>query len=112
MEFFGKKEKANFTDKMQNVAALSEISSENTKILSDIERFVDYIVRVLVDKPDAIQTAIEKDDKGLLIIRISCEKGDIGKIIGKNGKTITAIRTLAGNAGVRAGVRLSVELSE
>ncbi len=87
-------------------------SSPDSKILGDIEHFVDYVVRVLVDKPDAIRTQIETQEDGFNVVRIHCDKEDMGKVIGKNGKTIMAIRTLASNAGMRSGMRLTVELAE
>jgi predicted RNA-binding protein YlqC (UPF0109 family) len=106
MEMFGKK------DVKADTANTVAQSSAGAKGLSDIEHFVDYVVRLLVDKPEAVQTGIEKDEKGFTIIRISCDKSDIGKIIGKNGKTIMSIRTLASNASMRSGVKLSVEIVE
>jgi predicted RNA-binding protein YlqC (UPF0109 family) len=106
MEMFGKK---NVKAGTANTIAQSPTE---TKGLSDIEHFVDYVVRLLVDNPEVVKTGIEKDEKGFTTIRISCDKSDIGKIIGKNGKTITSIRTLANNAGMRFGVKLSVEITE
>ena len=106
MGLFGKKE-----SEPESPLATNQKASSGSAI-SDIEHFVDYVVRILVDKPESIRTDIEKSEDGLNIIRIYCEQDDIGKIIGKNGKTITAIRTLASNAGVRAGFKLTVELAE
>lgn len=106
MGLFGKKESESESPEKPTQTTASGSA------ISDIEHFVDYVIRILADKPEAIRTAIEKADDGLNIIRIYCEQDDIGKIIGKNGKTIMAIRTLAGNAGVRAGVKLTVELAE
>lgn len=106
MGLFGKKESEAESPETVNQKTGSESA------ISDIEHFVDYVIRILVDKPDSIRTAIEKTEDGLNIIRIHCEQEDIGKVIGKNGKTIMAIRTLASNAGVRAGMKLTVELAE
>ena len=67
--------------------------------VKDLEGFVDYVVRALVDSPDEVQvtTKEEGDDK---VIWITCKKEDTGKIIGKKGKTIIALRALvAGAAG-------------
>jgi predicted RNA-binding protein YlqC (UPF0109 family) len=107
MGFFGKK------DIQQNGTELSSAStSPASKAIENIEHFVDYVVRILVDKPDAIGTKIKKGENEQIIIMVSCDKSDMGKVIGKNGKTIMAIRSLASNAGTRAGIRLSVELAE
>ena len=106
MGLFGKKESESPSPGTVNQKTPSDSA------INDIEHFVDYVIRILVDKPNAIRTAIEKNDDGLNVVRIYCEQDDIGKIIGKNGKTIMAIRTLASNAGVRAGLKLTVELAE
>ncbi|HPO89856.1 MAG TPA: KH domain-containing protein [Victivallales bacterium] len=108
MGFFGKKD----LEEGKNLVTPSNNIEGIDKVLSDLENFVNYVVRILVDKPDSIRTSIEKKDDGLIIIRIKCEEDDIGKVIGKNGKTIMAMRTLVGNAGVRAGIKLTVELAE
>jgi len=76
-----------------------------------IEGFVSYVVRSLVDSPEQVRISTADGDRGT-IITVSCEKKDIGKIIGKNGKTIAAIRALANGAGGRMGKRVSVEVQD
>lgn len=75
----------------------------------DLATFVKYVVCNLVDKP-SIVTVETKDTDKMLVIRVSCEKEDIGKIIGKNGKTIDAIRSLVNGAAGRLGKRANVEV--
>ena len=58
-----------------------------------MKEFVAYIVKNLVDHPDKVKIN-EIGGTQTLIIELSVEKSDIGKIIGKKGKTINAIRTL------------------
>ena len=53
--------------------------------IKDLENFVDYIVRSLVDDPDAVRVSCEVGDESSTI-KIDCKKDDIGKIIGKRGK--------------------------
>jgi uncharacterized protein len=67
-------------------------------------RFVDYVVKSLVDTPSEVKVVSEDDDRGT-VIRIRCKKEEIGRIIGKNGKTITAIRSLVVVCGSRDGNR-------
>ncbi len=76
-----------------------------------IEGFVSYVVRSLVDSPEQVRISTADGDRGT-VITVSCEKKDIGKIIGKNGKTIAAIRALANGAGGRMGKRVSVEVQD
>ena len=77
--------------------------------MKDLENFVDYIVRSLVDEPDAVRV-ISEVSKDSNIIKIDCKKDDIGKIIGKRGKTIMAIRSLVSGAAGRLKKRVTVEV--
>ena len=74
-----------------------------------LEDVVAYVSRSLVDNPDAVQVSTLEKDR-LSVIQIRCEKRDIGKIVGKSGKTIAAIRTLISGAGGRIGLRMTVEV--
>jgi len=77
--------------------------------LKDLEHFVDYVVKALVDHPEEVRIAVEKENENSLI-KINCNKGDIGKIVGKRGKTIMAIRSLVSGAAGRLQQRVSVEV--
>lgn len=74
-----------------------------------IEGFVTFVVRSLVDHPDKVEVTSEEKDSATLIT-VNCEKQDIGKIIGRRGKTISAIRALANGAGGKLGQRINVEV--
>ncbi|MCR4573939.1 MAG: KH domain-containing protein [Lentisphaeria bacterium] len=74
-----------------------------------LESFVNYVASSLVDNPEAVQVSTLEKDR-LSVIQIRCEKRDIGKIVGKNGKTIAAIRLLVSGAGGRIGKRMTVEV--
>jgi len=77
--------------------------------LDDLENFVDYIVRSLVDEPS--QVSVKSEDEGdTTVIRITCRKEDIGKVVGKRGKTIMAIRSLVSGAAGRMQKRVNVEV--
>jgi len=73
--------------------------------------FVAYIVKNLVDNPDQVKIN-EIGGTYTLIIELSVEKSDIGKIIGKKGKTINAIRTLLMSVASRNGLRVNLEILE
>ncbi len=76
-----------------------------------MKEFVEYIVKNLVDHPDQVRIN-EVGGTNSLIIELAVEKSDIGKIIGKKGKTITAIRTLLMSVASRNGLRVSLEILE
>jgi predicted RNA-binding protein YlqC (UPF0109 family) len=79
--------------------------------LKDLEHFVDYIVRALVDNPEDVRIKYEKEEN-TNIIRIDCKKEDVGKIVGKRGKTIMAIRSLVNGAAGRIQQRVTVEVTD
>lgn len=76
-----------------------------------MKEFVAYIVKNLVDHPDKVKIN-EIGGTHTLIIELSVEKSDIGKIIGKKGKTINAVRTLLMSVASRNGIRVNLEILE
>lgn len=73
--------------------------------------FVAYIVKNLVDNPDKVRIN-EIGGTNTLILELTVDKADIGKIIGKQGKTINAIRTLMMSVASRNGIRVNLEIIE
>lgn len=76
-----------------------------------MKEFVAYIVKNLVDSPDNVEIN-EIVGQHTLIIELLVAKEDIGKIIGKHGKTINAIRTLLMAVASRNGLRVTLEILE
>ena len=74
-----------------------------------LEDFVAFVSRSLVDNPEAVQVSMLEKDR-LSVIQIRCEKRDIGKIVGKSGKTISAIRALLSGVSGRYGQRVTVDV--
>ncbi len=77
--------------------------------LRELEGFVDYVVKALVDYPDEVTVSTVENGEGASI-QIRCRKEDIGKIVGKRGKTIMAIRSLVSGAAGRQRKRVSVDV--
>ena len=77
--------------------------------LRELEGFVDYVVKALVDYPDEVSVSTVDNSEGSSI-QIRCRKEDIGKIVGKRGKTIMAIRSLVSGAAGRQRKRVSVDV--
>ena len=73
--------------------------------------FLDYVVRSLVDKPEEVEIKAIDGEKAT-VYELRLNKGDIGKVIGKNGRTIQAIRTLLTGASAKQGRRAVVEIIE
>lgn len=76
-----------------------------------MKEFVSYIIKNLVDNPDKV-TVNEIGGTNTLIIELSVDPSDVGKIIGKKGKTINAIRTLLQSVAARNGLRVTLEILE
>jgi uncharacterized protein len=64
---------------------------------------LDFLARELVDDPDAVQVEQVEDERGVLLtLRVS--QDDMGKVIGRGGRTARAIRIVMKAAGMRAGI--------
>ncbi len=90
-------------------SANSSVSSEKSGGIRDLEGFVEFVVQSLVDFPNEVRICTE-DGNDCTVIKINCRKEDIGKIVGKRGKTIMAIRSLVSGAAGRMRQRVSVEV--
>lgn len=80
--------------------------------MADIDKdFLEYVVKVLVDKPDEVKVDRKVDEMGVLItLRVSPE--DMGKIIGRSGNTAKAIRTLLRVVGMKNNARVNLKIEE
>lgn len=75
------------------------------------KELVEFIVKRLVTQPDSVGVeAREEDGVSKILIRVAHE--DVGRVIGKRGATINAIRLLAKAAAVKAGERVDVDIIE
>ncbi len=79
-------------------------------LTEDLAGLVDAIVRPLVEEADALEVVATEADDGGIVVEIRVAEGDAGKVIGRQGRVIKAIRTLARAAASRAGKLVEVEL--
>lgn len=77
----------------------------------DLGTFVEYVVRSLVDAPAAVKISAVSNPE-CLTFKIVCDKADIGKVIGREGQNIRAIRALVSGAASRANRKANVEVEE
>lgn len=76
-----------------------------------MQAFLDTVVRGLVDRPDAV-TVTAQERQGLTIYELRVHPTDTGKVIGKQGATIHALRALLQAGAARKGIRCTMELVE
>lgn len=74
-----------------------------------MEKLVEYIVKSLVDHPDEVKVT-SKNDKNAVIIDVKTNEDDIGKVIGKNGRIISSIRTIVKNMSVKSNKKIIVKI--
>ena len=77
-----------------------------------IHEFLEYVVVQLIKHPDEASVLHEKSEEGEHLYRIRLHPDDAGRVIGKGGKTISAIRSLAIASAQLNGIRVEVELDE
>ncbi len=74
-----------------------------------MEKLVEYIVKSLVDHPEEVEVSSHKD-KDAVIINIKTNEDDIGKVIGKNGRIISSIRTIVKNMSIKSNKKFIVKI--
>jgi predicted RNA-binding protein YlqC (UPF0109 family) len=76
-----------------------------------MQAFLEYVVKGLVQNPEAVSiTPVERD--GIMVYELRLHQEDVGKIIGRHGMTINAIRSLLLAGSAKKGLRCSVEIVE
>jgi uncharacterized protein len=76
------------------------------------EEVLDFIARNLVDNPDDVEITSREEPDGSVLLELRVHPDDMGKVIGKRGRTAKAIRTMVKAAATREGVNASVEIVE
>jgi predicted RNA-binding protein YlqC (UPF0109 family) len=73
--------------------------------------FVEYVVRAIVEKPEEVKTSRAVDEMGVLIT-LKVHKDDMGGVIGKQGATARALRTLLRVVGAKHNARVNLKIEE
>ncbi len=71
---------------------------------------LEYLAKGLVDKPDAVAVDQFEEDDGTIVLELHVADDDVGKVIGRNGRTVNALRTVVRAAAVREGHRVLVDV--
>jgi uncharacterized protein len=79
--------------------------------VSRARNVVEVIARALADKPDAV-TVTEREGHGQTVVELTMAPGDLGRVIGRQGRTAQALRTLANAAAELEGRRVTVDFRD
>ncbi|NIM46800.1 MAG: KH domain-containing protein [Candidatus Aenigmarchaeota archaeon] len=75
------------------------------------QEFVEYVVKNIVDNPDKVSVKRSVDEMGVLL-ELTVDPSDMGKIIGKEGKTAKSLRTLLRVLGAKNDARINLKVIE
>lgn len=76
-----------------------------------MKELVEFLARELVDDPDAVRVEESLDDRGS-VITLSVAPDDMGKVIGRGGRTARAIRAVVRAAATRRGISARVDIAD
>jgi predicted RNA-binding protein YlqC (UPF0109 family) len=71
-----------------------------------------YLAKALVDHPDEVDVRTVEEDDGEIVLELRVHPDDMGKVIGKRGRTAKAIRTMVKAAATREGTSATVDIVE
>lgn len=72
---------------------------------------VEAVAKALADRPDSVRVT-EREARGQLFVELTMAPGDMGRVIGRQGRTAQAVRTLASLAADMDGQRVSVDFRD
>jgi predicted RNA-binding protein YlqC (UPF0109 family) len=75
-----------------------------------VEELLAYLARTLVDEPDQVSVESFEEDDGTLVLELQVAEHDAGKVIGRGGRTVAALRTVIKASAVRHERRVLVDV--
>jgi predicted RNA-binding protein YlqC (UPF0109 family) len=75
-----------------------------------VKELLEYLARGLVNDPDAVEVSEVEEDDGTLVLELSVAQDDYGSVIGRGGRTASALRTVIRAAAVKDGRRVFVDI--
>lgn len=79
--------------------------------VSALRAVVEVVARALVDHPDAVKVT-ETERRGMSVLELTTAPGDMGKIIGRQGRTAAALRTLVAVTAEKHGQRAQLDIRD
>jgi predicted RNA-binding protein YlqC (UPF0109 family) len=75
-----------------------------------VEDLLEYLARSLVDDPDAVSVESFTEDDGTVVLELQVGADDTGKVIGRGGRTVSALRTVVKAASVKENKRVLIDV--
>jgi predicted RNA-binding protein YlqC (UPF0109 family) len=75
-----------------------------------MKELLEYLARSIVDTPDAVRVEQFEEDDGTVVLELSVDDEDYGKVIGRGGRTANALRTVVKAAAVKENRRVLVDI--
>jgi predicted RNA-binding protein YlqC (UPF0109 family) len=79
--------------------------------VSAVREVVEVLARALTDRSDQVRV-VESEQKGTTLVELYVAPGELGRVIGKQGRTAAALRTLAATAGEKIGKTVTLEIRD
>ena len=73
---------------------------------------IEFIAKSLVENPDAVTISEEEGEDGSILVKLAAAQEDMGRIIGKQGRTAKAMRTLLNAKATRENKRATLQIME
>jgi predicted RNA-binding protein YlqC (UPF0109 family) len=75
-----------------------------------VQELLEFLARTLVDEPDEVSVELFEEDDGTIVLELEVAEEDTGKVIGRGGRTVAALRTVMKAAAVKEGRRVLVDV--
>jgi predicted RNA-binding protein YlqC (UPF0109 family) len=75
-----------------------------------VEELLAYLARALVDEPDQVEVESFEEEDGTIVLELRVAEGDAGKVIGRGGRTVAALRNVIKASSVKQGRRVLVDV--
>jgi predicted RNA-binding protein YlqC (UPF0109 family) len=99
------------TSPLRRPTATSSDKARSSNTIGFVKQFLEFVIRQLVEFPDEMMLSEIPSGK-MTIFRVQVRQSDVGRVIGRNGQTIHAIRALLASSAARHGQRATLEIVE
>lgn len=77
-----------------------------------MKKLLEFIIKSIVDNPKDVKVSETKDQSGILLLNLKVNQDDMGKVIGREGNIIKAVRNILRIKAIKENIHFSLELTE